>query len=91
MSNSAVDITNIMADVDFVLGKVRDEIVRAMAKHRPYASAHEAWAVIREEVDELWDEVKADRGYTVDAFIEAEQIAATAVRYIVHLHHRVKT
>lgn len=86
-----VGFTDMMADVDFVLGLVREEIERAMLKHRAYASAHEAWAVIREEVDELWDEVKADNGYTMGAFKEAEQIAATAVRYIVHLHSKVQS
>ena len=85
-----VDLDERMADVDFVLSKVRAEIERAMRKHRRYASAHEAWAVIREEVDELWDEVKADNGYAADAFKEAEQVAATAVRYIVDLADRME-
>lgn len=78
----------IMASVDIVLMKVREEIFRAVQKHRGYVSAHEGWAVIREEVDELWVEVKADRGYSDAAFREAEQIACTAVRYIVHLQAR---
>lgn len=74
---AAAGLDQRMADVDFVLAKVRVEIQRAMRKHRPYASA-----------DELWDEVKADDGYTANAFKEAEQIAATAVRYIVDLADR---
>lgn len=88
--NRPVGMDERMADVDFVLKKVREEIERAFLGHRPYNSAHEAWAVIREEVDELWDEVKANNGYTPNAFTEAEQVAATAVRYIVDLAHRLE-
>lgn len=86
----APEHNQLMADVDFVLSKVREEIERAYAKHRAYASAHEAWAVIREEVDELWDEVKADNGYTLPAFREAEQVAVTAIRYIVDLAEKIE-
>ena len=79
-----------MADVDFILERVREEIRHALIKHRAYASAHEAWAVMKEELDELWEEVRADNGYTRDAFKEAEQVACTAVRYILHLHGRME-
>lgn len=82
--------TDKMADVDLVLAKVREEVERALLTHKPLNSAHEAWAVIREEVDELWDEVKGDNGYTLAAFTEAEQVAAMAVRYIVDLADRVE-
>src|SRR5262245_6176441 len=34
------------------------ELVRAQQQHAPLHSLHEAWAVIVEEVDELWDEVR---------------------------------
>lgn len=79
-----------MADADVILSHVRDEIERAIRKHRSYGSAHEAWAVMREEVDELWDEVKADAGYTRAAFAEAHQVAAVAVRYVLDLHERLE-
>lgn len=79
-----------MADVDVILSHVRAEVERAIRKHQPYASAHEAWAVLREEVDELWDEVKADAGYTHAAFDEAHQVAAVAVRYVLDLNERLE-
>jgi hypothetical protein len=40
---------------------VRCEIERARAKHKPINSAHEGYAVILEELEEFWDEVKKKR------------------------------
>lgn len=69
-----------------ILLAVEDEIKRAKAKHpRLAASAHEQYSVIHEELDELWDHVKADTGYTDEAMKEAIQVAAMAVRYVLEL------
>lgn len=57
------------------------ELARAEAKHPSFASAHEGHSVIREELEELWDHVKADTGYTEEAYREAIQIAAMGLRY----------
>lgn len=40
--------------------RVAAELSAARQKHPKLNSAHEAFAVIREEVDEFWDKVKAD-------------------------------
>lgn len=69
-----------------VLKEVHHEVHRAEEKHAPMNSAHEAYAVIREEVDEYWDEVKADRGYQASARTELIQIAAMAVRAVLNTH-----
>ena len=37
---------------------VSDEIDGAVSQHGPMKSAHEGYAVILEEMDELWDEIK---------------------------------
>lgn len=74
-----------MQAVDEALAKVRAEIERAVRKHRPMNSPHEAYAVIQEEVDELWDDVKADKGREECAMKEAIQIAAMGVRYVTDL------
>lgn len=71
--------------IDVLLSVVKTELMVAEIKHPPMNSPHEGWAVIREEVDELWDEVKADRGRTFDAEIEAVQIAAMGIRYALNL------
>lgn len=60
---------------------VRRELARAVDKFRPMASPHEGYAVILEEVDELWDAVK--RGNMDAMREEAVQVAAMAVRFLV--------
>ena len=73
-----------MAMVDDVLAEVRAELERAFRKFpRISASAHEAHAVLAEEVDELWDEVKANR--PIEQRAEAVQVGAMAIRFIVDL------
>lgn len=73
------------ARIDAVLAQVREEVLAAGLKHKPMNSAHEGYAVLLEEVDELWEHVKEDTGYTEEAFDEARQVAAMGVRYIVDL------
>jgi hypothetical protein len=41
-----------------VLNEVRDELERAMSKHPPLRSRHEAIAVVFEEIHKFWDEVR---------------------------------
>ncbi len=65
--------------------QVVSEFRRAEAKHAPMHSPHEGYAVIREELDELWDEIKGDAGRSPDALMEAMQTAAMCLRYIVDL------
>jgi hypothetical protein len=71
-----------IAMLDAALAEVRAEVLRAIEKHAPMNSAHEGYAVILEELDELWAEVKADQGYGPSACVEALQTAAMAVRYL---------
>lgn len=65
-----------------ILRDVFLEVKSAISKHAPQHSPHEGAAVLQEEVDELWDEVKADRGRQLSARKEAIQVAAMAVRYV---------
>lgn len=68
---------------DEALREVRAEVMRATEKFPPFNSAHEGYAVLAEEVDELWDDVKANR--PKQAVDEAIQVAAMAVRFIVDI------
>lgn len=67
--------------------EVRAEFIKASSKFAPFNSAHEGYAIIKEELDELWDEVKDDkRTYSERSEAmraEAVQVAAMALRFIV--------
>lgn len=52
---------------------------------RPYASLHEGAAILREEHDELWDEVKKREQHLPSARKEASQVAAVAIRMMAEL------
>lgn len=71
--------------LDELIDDLREELIRASRKHRPMASPHEGYAVILEELDELWEHVRADTGHSEDARKEALQIAAMGLRYALDL------
>lgn len=64
---------------------VRCELETAMERYPAMASAHEGWAVILEEMDELWDEVKkSPKNRDPEAMkAEAIQLAAMAMRFLI--------
>ena len=72
------------ARVQRLADTVRDEVLRAMGLHAPLNSTHEAYAVLLEEVDELWDEIKKRRALRDDDAMrtEAIQVAAMAMRLV---------
>lgn len=67
------------------LGLVEGEVIRATKLYSTFNSAHEGFAVLLEEVDELWDEIKKRPGVRDNNAIrdEAIQVAAMAIRLIV--------
>lgn len=71
--------------IDKVLTEIRLEAVRAARLHAPMNSLHEGYAVLLEEVDELWDWVKANEKRRDYEAIQKEtiQIAAMAIRILV--------
>ena len=73
------------------------ELRRAMTLFGPFKNGHEGWAVIREEVDELWDAIKTNKAadHVARQRKEAIQVAAMALRFVVELgdrgvHHPTK-
>lgn len=81
------------------------EAIRGISKHGPIASMHEGYAILLEEVDELWHELKSDNiraeckrmadafgiGHTPDpTYLECIQIAAVALR-LAAIQHRKET
>lgn len=69
------------------LNLIADEIKKARALHGPMNSAHEAYSVILEEVDEFWTEVKKKRQYRDhdNMLKELVQVAAMCVRAMTDL------
>lgn len=63
--------------------EVLDELERAYNKFpRQQSSAHEGFAVLKEEVDELWEEIKSKNCSLGCVRAEAIQVAAMAIRFI---------
>lgn len=67
-----------------VLQQIEYEVLSAEAKWPPMNSAHEAYAVLAEEVDELWQHVKTNQKQRDLPAMRAEaiQVAAIAVRFV---------
>jgi len=64
------------------------EFYKAREKFAPFNSAHEGYAVIKEELDELWDEIKKKSEQRSPATMrgEAIQIGAMALAFIIDLN-----
>jgi hypothetical protein len=69
----------------YYLAEVGAEVERAVVLYPGFQSEHEGYAVILEELDELWTEIKERRGRGIGARKEALQVAAMAVRYLLDL------
>lgn len=65
--------------------ELADALEAAMTRHAAMHSPHEGHSVIREELEELWEHVRADTGRSADARKEAIQIAAMGLRYALDL------
>lgn len=61
------------------------EYERATKKFGRFASAHEGYAVMQEEMDELWEAVKDKQCGTPELLVEAVQVGAMAVRFLVDI------
>jgi hypothetical protein len=69
---------------DLVMADVLAELETALDRFPAFNSAHEGFAILKEEVDELWEEVRAKQGARdVEAMEkEAIQVAAMAMRFV---------
>jgi hypothetical protein len=70
----------------YVIGKgimrdVAKEIKSAVSKFPDFHSPHEGYAVIKEELDELWDDIKKEQNHA-KMYNEAKQVAAMAMRFM---------
>lgn len=69
-------------NLDLILSEIKEELQRASV-WPAMNSAHEGYAVLAEEVDELWEHVKTNqKRRDIDAMRkEAVQVAAMAIRF----------
>lgn len=68
-----------------LMEEVQSELTRARQLYPAFNSAHEGWAVLNEEMEELWVEVKRQgrtAGHIRQMRQEAIQVAAMAIRFI---------
>ena len=70
--------------------EIRNEVESAKSKYPPLNSTHEGYAVIKEEVDELWDLIKKSKLSVANNIMKKEciQIAAMAVRFVEDLFEK---
>jgi hypothetical protein len=81
------------SDADFKLYKkmmlvaISLEFNEAIQKFETFHSTHEGYAIIKEEVEELWDEIKKKVGERDPNKIQKEaiQVGAMALRFLVDL------
>ena len=71
----------------YAIAECHQEVLRASKLWPDFPSQHHGYAVILEEVDELWDEVKKNqRNYDLEAQRkEAIQAAAMLIRFAAEL------
>lgn len=65
-----------------IYAQIQQEIDNSRSRHGEFTGSHEGYAVLLEEVDELWSEIKKrNRSFTAMKE-ECVQIAAMAVKFI---------
>ena len=72
------------AKLEKVFEDTKVELLAAMKNHPKFYTPHDGWAILREEVDELWDEVKKKPSKRSKNKLrkEAVQVAAMAIRFV---------
>ena len=74
-----------MTDEQRLINAILLEYQRARDQHGRIYSAHEGYALLKEELDELWEEVRRRKPDQVKMAAECVQVAAVAVRFLVEV------
>ena len=61
---------------------IKNQIKKAESKFSEYNSIHEGYGIIKEEFDELWDEIKKKEPNQLKMYTEASHVACTAIRFM---------
>ncbi len=77
---------------EYAIKLVEQEIEKATIKFIPFASMHEGYAIIKEELDELWEDIKKegplysnDDACTEHLRKEAVQVVTMSLRFLIDL------
>jgi NTP pyrophosphatase (non-canonical NTP hydrolase) len=63
---------------------IREAYESAMTQHpKPYNSQHEAFAILKEEVDELWEEIRKKDRNRAAVRLELTHVGAVVIRFLV--------
>lgn len=73
--------SDLPAEAQLGLKAFEAEFIRASRRFGAFNSTHEGWAVIREELDELWEAVKQNADNS-KLRREAIQVGAMALRFL---------
>lgn len=75
-----------------VMKLVNDELCKTDIEKPKFHSTHEGYGVLKEEFDELWDEIKVSKSYDANKLMvnEAVQVAAMAIKFIENLYQNGK-
>lgn len=66
------------------IDEIRAELKSATKRFGKFNSTHEGYGVIKEEFDELWDEIKKNSSKDIMSK-EAIQLAAMSLRFLIDL------
>jgi len=67
-----------MNEIEHVLKNIQ----KAESKFDNFHSAHEGYGIIKEEFEELWDEIKLKSHNYKRMYEEASDVACTAIRFM---------
>jgi hypothetical protein len=71
--------------IDHILQEMKLEYLEARVTHKGLHSYHEGYAVLKEELEELWGEIKRREPDNDKLFKEAIQVGAMALAFIYEL------
>lgn len=81
MRSETIGVTS----VEKIANLIYQEFLEATERYGPFHSTHEGYAVIKEELDELWAEIKKKNPDKEHLKREAIQVAAMAMRFLYDL------
>lgn len=73
----------IEGNIEYKIDLIRSELHDATKKFGSFNSGHEGYAVIKEEVEEMWEAIKNKN--LDEAYKEAIQVGAMALRFLIDI------